>query len=650
MTPPAALPALDRLEAATWAKFEPPPRGSRSDWIDAHRVLSSEASASPGPWRTSAAPYLREIQDAMGDPRTETIVFWKSAQIGGTEVLVNSLLYELVNDPGPTMVLQNTLEMASSFSKDRLAPAIRDCAVVRALIGAPRTRDTDNAILRKGVPGAVVTLAGANSPASLASRPIRVLLADEIDRYERSVGKKGKDEGDPLALAIRRTAAFRRRKIFLTSTPSVAGASRIQDWWAVSDQRTYRTPCPRCGVGFAIEWQHVRWTEHEAAGAYLECPHCAGRIEDVERPAMLAAGTWVPGAPFSGVRGYRAWEVHAPWRSLATIVTSFLVAKRSIETLHEWRNNCVAELWEEPGERVEASHLLIRREAYPAEAPAGVVYVTAGVDTQDAYLAVLVVGWGLGEESWILHYENLPGDPSRPEPWTALDALLQRPWQHASGVELRISCALVDSGGHRTQSVYGFVMPRQPRRVYACKGQSGGTHGMLVSPAHPVKPQSGPGTVQLRHVDADQTKALIYSRLRLSDPGPEYVHFPMSVGETFFNELTAEKLITKRNKYGVPTKVWEQVRSRNEGIDCLSYSLAALRIIAPSPRSLEAAAPRIAAAAAARLAPPVPPEVEHAGDPADPPPPLPPPPQPAGRRTYRSNFMARRPLPTRDWR
>jgi phage terminase large subunit GpA-like protein len=609
-------------------------------------VLSPESSASPGPWRTSAAPYLREIQDAMGDPQTETIVFWKSAQIGGTEALINTLLHELVNDPGPLLVLQPTLEMATAFSKDRLAPAIRDCAVVRALIGAPRTRDTDNAILRKGSPGAVVTIAGSNSPASLASRPIRVLLADEIDRYERSVGKKGKDEGDPLALAIRRTAAFRRRKIFLTSTPSVANASRIQDWWAVSDQRGYHTPCPRCGMGFAIEWQHVRWTEHEPASAWLECPHCAGRIEDRERPAMLAAGTWVPAAPFSGVRGYRAWEVHAPWRSLATIVTSFLVAKRSIETLHEWRNNCVAELWEEPGERVEASHLLVRREAYAAEVPAGVVYITAAADVQDNYVAALVVGWGVGEESWILHYENLPGDPARPEVWAALDALLQRPWRHASGLELRISCALIDSGGHRTQSVYSYVLPRQPRRVFACKG--GRTHGLLVSPAHPVKPQSGPGTVQLRYVDPDQTKSLIYSRLRLSEPGPEYVHFPMSVGETFFNELTAETLRTTRNKYGIPVKQWQQVRSRNEALDAFGYALAALRIIAPAPRSLEVAAAQIATAVAARSMPPAPPAVESAGDPADPPAPLSPAGSTTGRRVYRSRYLDAHRLPSRE--
>lgn len=146
---------------------------------------------------------------------------------------------------------------------------------------------------------------------------------------------------------------------------------------------------------------------------------------------------------------------------------------------------------------------------------------------------------------------------------------------------MRIQCALVDSAGHRTQAVYNAVVPRQVRRVYATIGRSGGERGMLVSPPKAIRAQGG-GTVQRRVVDVDQAKALLFSRLRVTDPGPEYLHFPMSVGEAFFDELTAERLVTKRNKYGVPTKTWEQIRERNESLDCLVLALAALRVVAPN--------------------------------------------------------------------
>jgi phage terminase large subunit GpA-like protein len=628
--------ALDCLEAATWCRLEPPPRLNVSEWADEHRVLSAESSASPGRWRTAMVEYLREIQDAIGDPQTETIVFMKSAQIGGSEALVNVLLYSLVNDPGPAMYLLPTLELASAFSKDRLQPAIRDCAALRDMVGTPRSRDADNTILRKGVAGAVLTIAGANSPASLSSRPVRLVLADEIDRWPASIGA----EGDPLSLAIRRTTAFRRRKILLVSTPTLKGASRIEDWWNVSDQRLYHTPCPRCAEPFVIEWEHLRWDAGDPATARLECPHCAGVIEDRERPAMIAAGQWRASAPFAGIRGYRAWEIVAPWRRLADIVGSFLVAKRSLETRQVWENTCRARLWEAPGESVEPSHLLLRREAYAAELPAGVVAVTCGVDVQDSYLAALVVGWGRGEESWVVHYANLPGDPARPEVWSELEALLLRRWAHELGPTLPVLACCVDSGGHRTQAVYSWVMPRQPRRVHATIGRSGGTHGMLVSPPKPIRPTTGPGTVLLRVVDTDQAKSLLYSRLRLTErAGPEVVHFPMTVGEQFFSELTAERLVTKRNKYGVPTKTWERQQAKNEALDAFALALGALRIVA-TPARLEEWAKQVAAAAAAAVTHAAPPG--EAGLDASTPPAVPTPAaRPAVRRVSRSLYLSR---------
>ena len=146
--------------------------------------------------------------------------------------------------------------------------------------------------------------------------------------------------------------------------------------------------------------------------------------------------------------------------------------------------------------------------------------------------------------------------------------------------------------------MYNAIIPRQPRRVHACFGRSGGERGLLVSPPKPIRPANGTGTVLRRIVDTDQAKALIYSRLKLTEPGPEYLHFPMSVSETFFDELTAERLVTKRNKYGVPSKTWELVRSRNESLDAMALALAALRVVAPTPARLDMLAKQLEQAAA----------------------------------------------------
>jgi len=236
---------------------------------------------------------------------------------------------------------------------------------------------------------------------------------------------------------------------------------------------------------------------------------------------------------------------------------------------------------------------MLRREDYTGTVPSGVRLLTMGVDVQDDRLEALIVGWGPGEEAWVIERTPLPGDPARDDCWRELDELLMFDWPHADGGTLRILCTLVDAGGHRTQSVYNAVIPRQPRRVFASFGRSGGERGLLCSPPKAIRPANGTGTVQRRIVDVDQAKALLFSRLRVPEPGPEYVHFPTGVGETFFDELTAEKFVTKRNKYGVPSKTWERIRERNESLDCFVLALAALRIIAPTPARFDALAVKV---------------------------------------------------------
>jgi phage terminase large subunit GpA-like protein len=587
MTETAVLEDLGRL---TRGRYRPPPPLTVSEWSDANRVLSPESSASPGKWRT--LPYMKSIQDAITDPDVATIVFQKGSQLGATEALISMLLFQLDTDPGPIMTLLPTLDLAASFSRDRLAPAIRDCAAVAKLIGKPRGRDADNSVFRKSAGGAILTISGANSPASLSSRPVRFLLCDETDRYPAATA-----EGDPLSLAIRRTTAFKRAKVVIASTPTIKGASRIESWYDISDGNEYHMPCARCGELSVYEWEQVRW-DHDAPGApWLVCRLCEGRIEDTERPAMVAAGKWIPSRPFNGIRGYRAWEIVAPWRRLSDIVSSFLTAKTSLESRQVWTNTCLGRTWEPPteGGSTDVSALLLRREDYAHDGvlPEGVKILTAGVDTQDDRLVFSIWGFGAGEESWIIDHDAIAYDPAKPEAWSALDEVLEREYPHASGGSMRVQCCLVDSAGHRTQSVYDSVIKRQSRRVFACIGRNGGEKGMIVSPAHPVRPRNGSGTVLLRVFDSAQTTSLIMNRLAVAEVGPEYVHLGRHVAdEVYLQELTAERLTTIRNKWGIPTRVWQQIRDRNEALDTAKMALAALRIVAPN----AAAFSRLAAA------------------------------------------------------
>ena len=89
-----------------------------------------------------------------------------------------------------------------------------------------------------------------------------------------------------------------------------------------------------------------------------------------------------------------------------------------------------------------------------------------------------------------------------------------------------------------------------------------------------LTPRRTRAKVVLGIVGTDTAKGLLFSRLGLSEFGPGYIHFPRDVDDEWFKQLTAEKLMTKHVK-GIPTRVWKQIRARNEALDCAVYAFAA---------------------------------------------------------------------------
>lgn len=581
-----------QLEQAFYRALAPPQALTVSEWADEFRVLSSEASAEPGRWRTDRAPYQRDLMNAILDPRVHTVVIMSSSQVGKSEVLLNVLGYGIDVDPGPILMVQPTLEMAEAFSKDRIDTMLRDTPVLREKVGDSR-RDASNTIRHKTFDGGHITLAGSNSPASLASRPIRWLLADELDRWDLS------SEGDPLALAEKRTTTFWNKKHVIVSTPTIKGISRIEARFDESDQRRCFVACPHCGHRHVLEWKHVHWTEHLVDGvsighpdtAHLVCPECGVVIDEAGRQEMLLDPEWRPTAESHGVVGFHIWEAYSPWRRLADIVADFLEAKRSPDKLQVFVNTSLGESWEEQdGEQAQPGVLLARREPYAAEVPAGACCLTMGVDTQDDRLEALVIGWGPGEEAWIIDAHVIPGDPQRTEPWQELDRVLTRGYRHQSGSTLSVMSTCIDSAGHRTQFVYDYVAKRQHQRVHAIIGRAGADQPIVSAPSQKRSGREA-RKVPLYTVGGDICRALLYSRLKITESGPGFMHFPLphqsgqefraGVDEEFFAQLTAEKLVTKF-KAGFPTKQWVKTRTRNEVLDMTVYAIAALRLLRPN--------------------------------------------------------------------
>lgn len=568
-----------------------------SEWADAFRVLDPATSGEPGRWRTDRTPYAREPMDRLSptDPCTMVVLMW-SAQIGKSEVGLNWLGRAIHHSPGPALMVQPTVEAAERFSKQRFARMFAATPELHERVGDPKSRDGGNTLLSKEYPGGVLILTGSTAPAGLSSMPVRYLDLDEVDRFAHDAGSvKRADgvssgEGDPVALAIQRTATFANRKILMTSTPTVKGASRIEDAYEASDKRRYHVPCPDCGEFQALVWANLKWQNGDPATARYQCERCGVLLEDRQKTWMLARGEWRAQNPEAGgrVHGYHLSALYSPhgWTSWSDLVREWLDGRKDPERLKVFVNTKLAETWDPIGGEVISSDGLLARAVgqwgtwtgpdgveHRDSVPDGVLRISAGVDTQDDRLEVHVIGWGIGEQAWSIDYRVIGGDPSSSQVWDELDTYLSQTWTTTTGWRLDITATCVDTGGHHTQRAYDFVRAKRGRRVWAIKGRGG---PLPIWPRMPSK--NNLGKVDLYMVGVDSAKELLYARWKTCDePGPGYMHFPRGRQPEWFDGLTAERMVVsfhaghKRIEWKLPAK------ARNEPLDTTVYALAALR-------------------------------------------------------------------------
>jgi len=559
-----------------------------SAWADKYRLLSQRASAEAGRWRTSRTPYLREIMDALSSSSPyERVVFMKGAQIGGTECGNNFLGYVIHHAPGPIMSIQPTVEMAKRHSKQRIDPLIEESPVLRNLVQSPRSRDSGNTILSKEFPGGILVMTGANSAVGLRSMAARYLFLDEVDAYPLDVD----GEGDPIVLAMARARTFARRKIFLCSTPLTSGTSRIEAAYEESDKRRYWVPCPFCHHYQVLEFSRIRWENKDPETAAYFCVACEGRIENHHKTVMLERGEWRAEQVGDGkTAGFHLASYYSPvgWFSFADAARMFLSAssKGCQQLLRVFTNTVDAKTWKEIGEAPDWQRLYERAQAealpYARTVPQGGLFLTAGADVQKDRIEIQVVAWGRGKESWLVDYEVIEGETSRPEVWAKLTLYTNRTFPHASGTDLPITRLAIDSGAE-TQTVYAWVRSQGPGKVLAVKGA---VHGVAIIGLPSTVDITAAGKKARRAakvwpVNVSALKTELYGWLRLDMPTaesgepfpPGFCHFPQ-LGEEFFRQLTAEQLITRLVK-GYRKTEWQKMRERNEALDTRIYARAA---------------------------------------------------------------------------
>ena len=572
--------------------LRPDPDLTVSEWADRHRMLSGRASAEQGRYRTVHTPYMREIMDRLspGDP-TQRIVFMKAAQVGATEAGNNWIGFAIHQAPGPMLAVQPTVELAKRNSRQRIDPLIDESPELRERVKPARSRDAGNTMLSKEFAGGILIMTGANSAVGLRSTPARYIFLDEVDAYPASAD----EEGDPVTLAEARSLTFaHRRKVFLVSTPTIRGLSRIEREFEASDQRRFFVPCPHCAAMQWLRFERLRWEKGRPETAEYHCEGCERPIAEHHKTRMLERGEWRATATAADPTtvGYHLSALYSPigWLSWERIVRAHEAARGSDEAMRAFRNTILGETWMETGEAPDWQRLADRREAWaPGTVPERGLFMTAGADVQKDRIEVDVWAWGRGLESWLVDHLVLEGGPGDPACWQQLTDLLGRTWTHASGQRMTLARLAVDTG-YETSAVYAWSRQVGFAQVAPVKGVEGFTR---------TSPVTGPTYVdatvagkrlrrgaRLWTVATSTFKAETYRFLRQDRPTreeqaagalcpPGTIHLPDWADGEWLKQLTAEQLVTVRTKRGFARLEWQKLRERNEALDTRVYARAA---------------------------------------------------------------------------
>ena len=550
--------------------LRPPEQLTVSEWAEKYRMLDSKSSAMQGPWSNDVTPYLVGVMDEFNNYETEKIIFVKPTQIGGTEALQNMIGYIVMQSPSPTMIVYPTETLAKSVSENRLQP------MLKATPEIAKKFDENSSLLELQFDSMYISLTGSNSASGLASKPIRFLMMDEVDKYPGASSK----EADPIKLATERTKTFHNKKIYITSTPTLKTGHIWKEKEAADIEKHYFVPCPHCGEYIEFRFQNIRFPDDEgmsvadrAEFATYVCQECGCLINDNDKHNMLKIGEWrTVRHSTKYVRNVAFWinTLYSPFVRWSDIAKEFLVSKDDPENLQNFVNSWLAEPWEDTKLKTSAELVLERQTELPAYVvPQWTKLLTAGVDVQENSLYWSIRAWGdyLTSQN-IAHGQALSFDE--------IDRIMNMQYLTEDGEPMIVNLCLVDSGD-QTDMVYDFCALHSDYTL-PVKGSS---HAQLshykLSTVN--KTDSKAYGMQLVLVDGGRYKDMIAGRMRRPNGKGSWMVYAGCDME-YATQVTAEHKVNVKTQGGTK-QVWKPKSSHadNHYLDAEVYALAAADVM-----------------------------------------------------------------------
>jgi phage terminase large subunit GpA-like protein len=592
-------------------------------------------------WEPSLTPYIIEPMNCLASRLYDAVVFVGPARTGKTIGLIDGWIsYNVVCDPSDMLVIQMTEEKAREHSKKRLARMFRVSPDLACRLSP--LRNDNNVHDRTFLAGNYLKV-GWPSVNIMSSSDYKCVALTDYDRFPADID----GEGDAFSLASKRTTTFmssgmtlvesspgrditdtKWRRRTLHEAPPCTG---IMSLYNRGDRRRWYWPCPHCGEYFqpagdvVAGYRDIPDPLQAGRAAYIECPHCSGKIAPSQKRDLNGLGVWLRDGETISKEGIRGGEPRqsrvasfwmegpaAAYQSLSQLVYKLLTAEQEYEATgsEETLKTVINTDWGQPYlprsalDQRRSDELMARAEALEKRfVPPQVRFLVAAVDVQGGKkrrFVVQIVGYGQHGERWIIDRYNIksslrcdesgeamPIDPGGYiEDWNLLITdVLDKEYRLMSDPTrtMPVMCMAVDSGGEDGVTDNAYKFWRQCRkdglgkRVYLFKGDSA-ARKKLITRFYPDntnrsdRKAGSRGDVPLYFLQTDQLKDRIHNALRRDAPGPNFIHFPDWLGEWFYDELTYEER--------GPDGKWKKPgKGANEALDlmCYCHALVLLR-------------------------------------------------------------------------
>lgn len=552
--------------------LKPPEELTVSEWAGKYRFLDERSSSMPGKWKNEMTPYLVGIMDEFNNYQTEKIVFCKCTQLGGTEALNNMICFSVAQDPAPMMIVYPTSELADSVVEQRIKPMLKASKETKKHF---KEKNSNKKELQ--FDNMYVSIVGSNSPSELASRPIRYLFLDEVDKYPN----ESKKEADPISLAVERTKTFNNRKIYMCSTPTTRTGHIWEEKEKADIEKHYFVPCPHCGEFIELKFAQIRWPDDneklsaadKAEFAQYICQECGNTINDADKMEMLQKGKWETvkeNTKFSKTVAFWINTLYSPFTRFSQIAKAYLIAKDDTEALHNFTNSWLAEPWEDTKLKTNAETVMERQTDLPEfVVPEWTRLLTAGVDVQETSLYYVIRAWGEYLTSQLVTRGQVTS-------FRDIERVMNLEYVKPDGTVKLVDLCLIDSGD-QTDEVYDFAAMNS-EWCLPSKGTSSMVNYFKLSSVNKTSSKAYGMTLAL--VDGGKYKDMIAGRMKRENGTGSWMVFD-GIDLEYCTQVTAEHKITEKGGGGKLRTRWVQKTSHadNHYLDCEVYGMAAADIL-----------------------------------------------------------------------